>query len=420
MPNFNLLDLRGHNHELQRAGGRAVVLFFTGTGCPIARKSAPKLRDMQRRFGKEGVSFWIINSYADDKLEDIIKECNELGLRSLTYLRDRKQSVALAYHVQRTAEVVALSSKSFQVFYRGAIDDQFGEGAERPHPKNKFLERALEEFLAGKTVSSPLTKARGCLFAFAGADEAPSYSKEIAPLLQRHCVDCHRQGGIGPWSMSGYDRVKHYSRMIEEVLLTRRMPPWDPDPDFGAFANANVLTAEETQAILRWVEAGAPRTDGDDPLAAPLPPAPDWPLGKPDVVLRLPEVQKIPATGVLEYRYLAIPSPFTNEVWLTGTDIKPANRQVVHHIILYAKWPGCEDDGTGNGVHVCGWAPGFPPTRLPEGVGVRLPAGTELTAEVHYTTCGSPQTDQSEIALYLAPGPQPRRAEVRRALQLDL
>jgi peroxiredoxin len=420
MPDFELLDLRGHNYELQRAGGRAVVLFFTGTGCPIARKSIPKLRDLKERFGKEGVSFWLINSYADEKFEDIRKECEELGIWNETYLLDAKQSVALACRVQRTAEVVALGAKDWTVFYRGAIDDQYGEGAERAAARNHYLEQALTEFLAGKTITTPSTKGRGCLFTFADNGEVPSYAREVAPILRQHCAECHREEGIGPWAMDGYGRVSHYARMIQEVLLTRRMPPWDADPNYGRFANAHVLSREETQKVLRWLEAGAPRGEGADPLAEPLPPAAEWALGKPDITLRLPEVQEVPATGVLEYRHITISSPFTNETWLAGTDIKPGNRKVVHHIILYAKWPDCPDDGTGNGVFVCGWAPGGRPERFPDGVGRRLPAGARLTAEVHYTTCGSAQTDQSEIGLYLAPGPQPRVAEVRRASQYDV
>jgi peroxiredoxin len=420
MPDFSLLDLAGHNRELHRAGGRAVVLFFTGTGCPIARKSAPKLLALKDKFSDKGVAFWVIDSYADDKLEDVRKEARELDLWKLPYLRDSKQNVALAFHVQRTAEVVAISTKDWHVFYQGMIDDQYAEGAERSAPQNRYLEQALEEFSADKTVTTASTKAHGCLFTFERGETVPSYVKEVAPLLRQHCVECHRPDGIGPWSLSEYSRAKHYARMMEEVLLTRRMPPWDADPSYGKFANAHGLTAEQTQTLIRWVEAGAPRDEGAEPLAEPLTPLPAWSLGQPDVVLRLPEVQEIPATGVLEYRYIHIPAPFTNEVWITGTDIKPGNRKVVHHVILYAKWPDCPDDGTGNGVHLCGWAPGLPPSRFPDGVGRRLPAGAELTAEVHYTTCGSAQTDQSEIALYLASAPQPRMAEIRRAVEIDV
>jgi hypothetical protein len=122
----------------------------------------------------------------------------------------------------------------------------------------------------------------------------------------------------------------------------------------------------------------------------------------------------------LEYRHIRLPNPFTNEVWISGTDIKPGNRKVVHHAILYAKWPGSGDDGSGNGVHFCGWAPGSPPSSYPVGVAKRLPAGAELTLEMHYTTCGSPQTDQTEVALYLAEGPQTREVTVRRAEDYDV
>ena len=101
-------------------------------------------------------------------------------------------------------------------------------------------------------------------------------------------------------------------------------------------------------------------------------------------------------------------------------DVKPCNSRAPHHAILYATWPGCPDDGTGKGVHLYGWAPGFPPLRYPDGVAKRLPAGATLTMEMHYTTCGSPQTDQTEMAFYFASGPQPRIAETRQAIQMDL
>jgi mono/diheme cytochrome c family protein len=421
--NFNLLDLGGRDHELYRVEGRAVVLFFTGTGCPIARKSTPKLLELRRRFEARGVTFWVINTYPGDRREDCRREVGELGLHRVTYLRDPRQGVALALGVERTAEVVAIDARTHRVFYRGAIDDQLAEGSEKPAAAKAYLRNALEDFLADRPVALDRTPARGCRLAFAAVGEgegAPDYAKQVAPILSRHCVACHREGAIGPWSMDGHARVGNYARMIEEVLLTRRMPPWDPDPEYGEFANAQALSREETQTLLRWVGAGAPRGGGADPLAEPLPPLAAWSLGVPDVVLRLPEPEAVPATGVLEYRHIRIRNPFTNEVWVAGTDIKPGNRRVVHHAILYARWPGAADDGSGQGVHFCGWAPGTPPSRYPEGVAKRLPAGAELTLEMHYTTCGSPQTDQTEVALYLAPGPQAREVEVRRADDFDI
>jgi len=408
---------------LYQAEGRAVVLFFTGVGCPIARKSSGKLKALADQFGPDGVSFWIINTYPADTTGDATKEAWELGLQNFIYLADPRQGVALSLGVERTAEVVVIGNQDHKVVYQGAIDDQLTEGAERPEPQNKFLEVALKEFLAGQPVTQARTPARGCRIAFtpaAEAEMAPSYATAVAPVLRTHCAECHREGAIGPWPMDGHGRVKNYARMIEEVLLTRRMPPYDANPDFGHFDNAHRLTREETQTLLRWIAAGAPRGEGPDPLTEPLPALVDWPLGKPDVVMRLPEPQSVPATGVLDYRHISLPSPQTNEFWLAGIDIRPGNRRVVHHAILYAKWPGCPDDGSGNGVHVFGWAPGATPAAYPDGVGKRIPAGAEFNLELHYTTAGSPQTDQTEVALYLRPGPQAREAETRRVAEYHL
>ncbi len=417
VPDFSLLDLFGKDHELYRAKGRAVVLFFTGVGCPIARKSAEKLQELASQFGSEGVSFWIVDSYPEDSTKDIQKEMMELGLIRFTVLKDSRQTVALAFGVERTAEVVVISLPDHKRIYQGAIDDQLTEGAERPEPQNRYLAAALKSHLAGQPVETATTKARGCRLSFAASAEtaqAPDYSTDVAPILRTQCAGCHRDGGIGPWAMDSHGRVKNYARMIEEVILTRRMPPFDPNPDFGVFKNGHRLSREESQTLMRWIDAGAPRGDGPDPLTEPLPPLVDWSLGKPDLVLRLPEVQQIPATGVLEYRKIPMPTPTTNEFWLAGVDIRPGNRKVVHHVILYAQWPGCPDDGSGNGVFIYGWAPGAQGSLYPDGVGKRVPAGATFMAEVHYTTCGSPQTDQSEIALYLRSGPQDRAAETRQ------
>lgn len=422
-PHFGLLDLQGRHHELQRAEGRVVVLFFTGNGCPIARKSAAKLRELRREFGGKGVSFWLVNTYPDDTLAESRREAAELGLWGFTYLRDPRQGVALAYGVERTAEVVAVATGSGKVLYQGAIDDQYAEGTERPKAQERYLHRALSEFLSDQPVTQVRTPARGCRITYAprlGESGVPSYAEHVAPVLQKHCVPCHREGAIGPFAMDRHGRVRNYAEMIEEVLLTRRMPPWDPDPEHGRFAHATTLSREEMQVLLRWVEAGAPRGEGPDPLTEPLAALPDWPLGEPDVVLRLPQPESIPATGVLPYRHIRLANPFTNEVWVSATDVRPGNRRVVHHAILYARWEGSPDDGSGNGVHFCGWAPGYPPSRFPAGVAKRLPAGAELVLEMHYTTSGSPQTDQTEVALYLAPGPQPREVQVRRADDFDL
>jgi peroxiredoxin len=421
--NFNLVDQDDLNHELYRAPGKAVVLFFTGTGCPVARKSAPKLNALKQKFESQGVTFWVVNSYAGDTTEEVRKERRDIGLWGTPFLMDRKQAVALALGVDRTAEVVAINTKDRNIFYRGAIDNQLAEGAEKKQASENYLEEALTHFLAGEEITTKTTQPHGCRFSFANVDGplgAPDYATQVAPLLKKNCVECHRKDGIGPWSMNGHRRVANYAEMIEEVLLTRRMPPWDPNPDYGVFLTPHQLDREATQTLLRWVEAGAPRGAGPDPLEDPLLPLPEWRLGKPDAILALPEPQKVPATGVVDYRYVEVTSPFTNDVWLSAMDIKPGNHKVVHHVILYVKSPGDKDEGSDHGKFFVGWAPGASALHYPDGVAKRLPAHSKLTLELHYTTCGSVQEDNSELAFYLAAGPRERNAETRQAIQLNL
>jgi peroxiredoxin len=421
VPNFNLLDLAGKNWELQRSDGRAVVLFFSGVGCPIVRKSAPKLSELAKKFEDQGVRFCIINTYPEDSPDEIRKELNELKLGDFTCLRDPRQALASTLDVKRTAEVVALAVNNRHIIYRGAIDDQFSEGSELPQPRHPYLEDALTAFLADRPVLVEATRPHGCLLDFAKTQEGdavPSYT-QVARILREHCVDCHRRGDIGQWSMDSYGKVKNKAAMIREVLLERRMPPWDPDPRHGEFTGANRLSREELQTLLRWSLAGAPRGEGPDPLANPMNPLAEWELGTPDVVLRA-ERQTVPATGVLEYRTLPLEYKRDQELWISGIEIKPGNRKVVHHAVLYAKWPGCNDNGDTNGVYLLAWAPGVPPMRLPEGVGKRLPVNASISIQMHYTVCGSEQTDTTTAALYFWPRPQPRAVETREAIEWDL
>lgn len=404
VPNFMLLDDAGKAHEFHRADGKVAVLFFTGVGCPVARKSAPKLQALQQKFGKD-VSILVIDSEAPGDIPAVQKEKTELGFANVPVLMDSHQALALALGVDRTAEVVAVDTKEWNVIYRGAIDDQLTEGAEKPAPEHTYLQDAITSFLAGQPVATPSTAAKGCLITFeksAATTDAPiSYTKQVAPLLREKCVACHREGEIGPFAFSSYAVAKRKARMMEEVLLTQRMPPWSADPHYGQFVDTPTLTTAETQMLLRWVEQGAPQDAGKDPLTEPLPPLEEWPLGKPDYVIKLPHPEEIPATGVLDYRHIRIDSPVTEDVWLGATVVKPGNRKVVHHAIVYAQFPGARSEEVFRGVKIAGWAPGRNLVKLPQGTGVFLGKNAKIEIEIHYTTNGTPQTDDTEIGLYV-------------------
>jgi hypothetical protein len=133
-----------------------------------------------------------------------------------------------------------------------------------------------------------------------------------------------------------------------------------------------------------------------------IPPAPEWPLGAPDFVVKLPQPEKVPATGVIEYRHIKIKTPVTEDTWIGAVAIKPGNRKVLHHCIVRVQ-SRKDDEGTGRGEWLQGWAPGLQCERFPEGTGRLLPKGSVLELELHYTTMGSPQTDETEIGFYKLP-----------------
>lgn len=463
--NFSLLDYRGKHYELRRVDARLVVLFFTGSECPIARQNAPKLQALSDELGPRGVAVWMVNSTpqndpSDAKLDIMFKLGGVAprkmmgdryvvqGMRGLVsdevlgdretlrqetrdyvwgtppmppVLRDEQQLVSRYFGVKRTCDTVVIDTGKMAVVYRGAVDDQFAEGAKKPKPTANYLHDALTEYLANKTVTTPLTQAHGCAITYdTGAEDEPiSYSKQVAPILRKNCVGCHSSGNIGPFAMSSYGKVKGWSEMIEEVLMDRRMPPWHADPHYGKFANDRSLTAAESQALLRWIKQGCPRGEGADPLEAAPAAAPEWELGKPDFVVKLPK-QEIAATGVLDYRYIDSDFVMPQDAWLRAAITRPGNRRVIHHIIVRVRYPAFYRDKPEEAFLFTTWVPGMTQAELPADTGLFLPQGARFNFEVHYITNGQAQTDESEIGLYLAKEKPKMRFETRGFETRDL
>lgn len=207
--------------------------------------------------------------------------------------------------------------------------------------------------------------------------------------------------------------------MIREVLVDRRMPPWDADPRFGHFSNDRSMTVAQTKTLLRWIDEGAPQDAGPDPLAQSVPESPRWPMGQPDYIIKLPVPQQIPATGVFEYRYVDVPSPVTNDVWLAGAVFRPDNHRVVHHLIVRAKYEKTPKQAKDD-VFLTGWAPGIDYWAYPEGTGKFLGKGATLNFELHYTADGKPETDQSELGLYVMKSPPKLALQTTAAVNWDL
>jgi hypothetical protein len=301
-----------------------------------------------------------------------------------------------------------------KVRYAGRVDAQFtfgtGVGLAQPQEQRADLAIALEELLAGKEISVPLTEPKGCLIGRAREqkrDSTVTYSNQIARLIQNRCQECHRPGQIAPFAMTDYAEVAGWGEMIGEVVREERMPPWHANPKYGHFANATRLSAEEKNLIADWVESGCPQGDPND-LPSPREFHAGWFMPRePDQVFYMTEQPvNVKAEGVESYRHYTIDPGFTEDKWVKLAECMPGNRAVVHHIIVFIKPPGQEttrsqaDDRDVRGFgFLAGFAPGTRPLVSPAGWAKKIPAGSKLVFEMHYTPIGTPQTDRSSVGL---------------------
>ncbi len=409
---FQLLDHKGHWHDLYRQGNsKSVVLISMASGCPAVKQAAPKIKALQDKFADKGVIFWMLDSNPKSDRAGLAKEIEQLGL-DLPVLEDRSQLVGSALGMSQSCEVICINTTNWMTFYRGAIDRDLADPQKRVRGPKNYLENALTAMLAGKPALPNRTVAKGTTLNLAAANSsaAPiSYAKQVAPILQKSCVPCHSAGNIGPFAMSSYEKVKSRGSMIQEVLLTQRMPPWHADPHYGTFVNERSLTAEQAQTLERWVAQGSPRGEGEDPLAtAAAAPTSDWPMGQPDYVVSFPKPQQVAATGVFDYRYITMRSPIPSNAWLRAAVVKPGNRKVVHHILVLVASPEelrtrkfRQGNVGGLNGYFSAYVPGYEPVAFPGGSGKMLAEGSIIVFQVHYTATGKPETDLSEMGLYL-------------------
>jgi hypothetical protein len=416
VPDFALIDHQGAYRHLyyyaKDATTKAIVLFVQGNGCPLVQKRVPQLKRLRDTYAAKGVIFWMINANTQDARDDVMKEATEFKI-DLPILLDPAQVVARSLHLTRTAEAIVIQPGTWKILYRGALDDRLQYEAQHSAAQHDYLTAALDAALDGRAIATASTPAPGCVITYP-ASSPPSYTKTIAPLLQENCVRCHVRGGIGPFAMSSYEKVRGWSEMIREVVLTRRMPPWQADPHFGKFGNDFSLSPDNTRKLIEWIDAGSPRGDGPDPLASHQPALPEWTLGRPDYIVEIPE-QSVPAEGVFDYRYITVKAPNDKTVWLRATETKPGNTRILHHIIASIVMPG--EDRNKNGRPLAGYAPGMGPDRLPPGTGIRLPAGAEIVFQLHYTASGRAESDRSRLGLFLSPEPPER--ELRSSVLMD-
>jgi hypothetical protein len=267
---------------------------------------------------------------------------------------------------------------------------------------------------------------------------APTFNKDVLPILQKNCQTCHRPGEVGPMPLMTYQETRPWAKAIKAAVLAEKMPPWFADPHFGQFQNDRRLRDVEIKTLVNWVDSGAPEGDlKDKPLPA------HWREGwniRPDVILQVPRPMTVPATGTLQYTYIVIPTGFKKDTWVTAAEVRPSARSVVHHMSAVVRPPGeawlrdakpgepyipdaSSKEGTPdsndpqaglineNDEFLVGYAPGMQAQRFDIDHSAKLiPAGSDIILQVHYTTNGKTvEHDQPRIGLTLAQQPPAKR-----------
>jgi len=420
---FALLDLAGTVHDFGQNDERRVrACVFLSPECPVSNAFTPTLNELQRTLAGKKVDLFGVVADASIPRSRAVKHYAEFKA-SFPILFDGSGLLLDALKPTHVPEAFVLD-RDGRLVYRGAIDNsREALGRTRPAAENHYLRDAITAALDGKPVAVAQTKPVGCPIEAPaeGAGPAPvTYTRDIAPIIQTRCLNCHREGQVAPFALGDYESVAKRAGQIVRVTADRLMPPWIPAPGHERFVGERWLTARELDRLRAWAETGRARGD-----AADLPPAPKfaegWLLGKPDLVVKMTEPFNVPADGPDVLQNFVIPLDVPEDKLVAAIEFHPGNRRVAHHAVLFL-----DDSGTARKLDratpepgyanfggpgflpsgaLGGWSVGNTPRRLPDGVGRYLKKGSDLVVQMHYHPTGKPETDRSEIGLYFVDKP---------------
>ena len=256
------------------------------------------------------------------------------------------------------------------------------------------------------------------------AEQAPTYCRDIAPVMNANCVTCHRPGEVAPFSLLTYKDVRKHGRLIAGIVKARIMPPWKSVPGYGEFVGARRLTDEEVALIQNWVKAGMPEGNQKD-LPEPQKFSSGWHLGTPDMVVTMPEPYKLRAEGDDVLRNFVLPLTIPAGKYIRAVEYRPGNRRIVHHAVLAVNnaqlLQKLDDADPGPGFAQAAvpgwmlpgplgiWTPGRQPMPLPEGFAVQWPPAAALVLQLHLSPSGKPESERSSIGIYLTDQPSSKR-----------
>jgi peroxiredoxin len=397
---FHLEGVDGNRIEIEQADGeRLQVLCFLGTECPLARNYGPKLERLSKSYQGKKIQFIGVMSNVQDSVDEVASYTKEHGIH-FPVGKDHDQKLANHFGATRTPEVFVLDPKGI-IRYRGRIDNQYRPGVTKSEATEHNLRDAIDALLVGQEPAVPSTVATGCLIGRnqqAVTDFSVTYCNQIVRILNRNCVECHRKNEIGPFRLDEYEEVIGWGDMCLEVVQEGRMPPWHATTDHQVFSNARIMSDQDKQLLEHWVHAGMPFGDGAD-----LPPTENWVDGwrlrtKPDAIFPMSSTSfEIPAEGTVEYQYFVVDPKFEEDKWVTAAEVLPGNAAVVHHCIVFIRPPD------GSALRQAGllsaYVPGQIRSPLPEGFAQKIPAGSRLVFQMHYTPNGKPAQDCTRLGL---------------------
>lgn len=406
---FELPDHEGNTLQVAPSS-KLTAICFLGTECPMARNYVATLNRLQERFADE-LRILGVMSNRQDSLEDVQRYVAELEVQ-FHVLHDSGNRIADQYGATRTPEVFLLDQE-LKLRYHGRIDDQFAPSVARAAAKQEDLKLAIEELLVGKPVSIKDTTALGCVIGrvkethSTAPDNAITYFGHVKPVLERNCIECHRAGEIGPFSMQRFEEVVGWADTMLETIEDGRMPPWHADPTIGSFSNARTMPEEDKQVIRDWIQDGTHAGIPDSASPSTTSTVTDetqleWQFeGQPDHILPMRDRPFIvPKQGVVEYQYFVVDPGFEEDCWIKAAQVLPGQRDVVHHAIVFVRPPdGSNFEGVG---WLTGYVPGQRALQIPPGYARRIKAGSKFVFQMHYTPNGSRREDLTRVAIQLA------------------
>lgn len=427
VPEVAFTDLSGGAHKLSEivAGQPLTVLALTSSSCPLCGKFAPTLSAMEKEWSGKGVRFVFVGSIDSDTPAELSELAGKQELRGV-FTADLDHSLAKALHAESTTEVFVLD-RARTLQYRGAVDDQYGLGYQKDQPARTYLADALTSLSAGKTARPAATTAPGCVLDLAVPAETADLSsagpgltwhRDISRLIQRNCQECHRDGGIAPFSLATRADVISHAGMIKKVVTKGLMPPWYAAPQTGEhrilWANDRSLPDTSRDGLLTWLAGD--RAEGD-PADAPVPRTwpQDWVMGTPDSVVDIPDPVNVKATGRMNYIIQQVETSFPEDRWITAMEVRPTAVAQVHHVLVFVAAPGKRvQDGDD---FLAAYVPGSSMVEYPEGYAKKLPAGAKILFQLHYTPNGTEAVDKTRLGLRFTATPPKYEVHVAAAKQ---